>query len=32
MSKMHLRQPGFMNSSYGPFTKNEEQIKGFKKT
>ena len=26
MSKMHLRQPGFMYSVCGPFTKNEERI------
>ena len=31
MPKMHLRQPRFMYSGFGPFTKNKEQIKIFKK-
>ena len=31
MPKMHLRQPTFMYSGFGPFTKNKEQIKIFKK-
>ena len=31
MPKMHLRQPTFMYSVFGPFTKNKEQIKIFKK-
>ena len=32
MSEMHLRQPGFTQGAYGPFTKNEETIKKFKET
>ena len=32
MPKMHLRQPGFMFSACGPFTKNKERIKQFKET
>ena len=24
--EMHLRQPGFTYSTYGPFTKNKERI------
>ena len=27
MPEMHLRQPGFIYSAYGPFTKNKEKIK-----
>ena len=27
MLEMHLRQPGFMYSACGPFTKNKERIK-----
>ena len=30
--KMHLRQPGFMYSAYGPFTKRKERIQKFKET
>ena len=30
MTEMHLRQPGFMYSARGPFTKNKERIKKFK--
>ena len=26
MSEMHLRQPGFTSSAFGPFTKNKERI------
>ena len=26
MPEMHLRQPGFTYSTYGPFTKNKERI------
>ena len=25
-SEMHLRQPGFTSSTFGPFTKNKEKI------
>ena len=32
MSEMHLRQPGFIYSACGPFTKNKERIKKFKQT
>ena len=32
MPEMHLRQPGFTYSAYGPFTKNKERIKKFKET
>ena len=30
--KMHLRQPEFIYSTCGPFTKNKERIKKFKET
>ena len=30
--EMHLRQPGFMYSACGPFTKNKERIQKFKET
>ena len=26
MPEMHLKQPGFTNSTCGPFTKNKERI------
>ena len=29
---MHLRQPGFIYSACGPFTKNKERISKFKET
>ena len=29
---MHLRQPGFMHSACGQFTKNKERILKFKET
>ena len=29
---MHLIQPGFTNSAWGPFTKNREKTKKFKET
>ena len=29
---MHLRQPGFMYSACGPFTKNKERIQKFEET
>ena len=32
VSAMHLKQPGFTNSAWGPFTKNKEKIKKFKET
>ena len=32
MPEMHLRQPQFTYSAYGPFTKNKERIQKFKKT
>ena len=31
MSKMHLRQPGFTKSAYGPLTKNKKEFKNLKK-
>ena len=31
MPEMHLRQPGFTYSAYGPFSKNKERKKKFKK-
>ena len=32
MPEMHLKQPGFTYSVYGPFTKNKERIQKFKET
>ena len=32
MPEMHLKQPGFTFSAYGPFTKNKERIQKFKET
>ena len=32
MPEMHLRQPGFTYSAYGPFTKSKERIRKFKET
>ena len=32
MPEMHLRQPGFVYSAYGPFTKHKERINKFIKT
>ena len=32
MPEMHLREPGFIYSACGPFTKNKERIKEFKET
>ena len=32
MPEMHLKQPGFIYSACGPFTKNKERIQKFKKT
>ena len=32
MPEIHLRQPGFMGSAYGAFTKNKEKIQKFKET
>ena len=32
MPEMHLKQPEYTYSAYGPFTKNEERIQKFKET
>ena len=32
MPEMHLKQPGFTYSPYGPFTKNKERIEKFMQT
>ena len=32
MPDMHLKQPGFTYSTWGPFTKNKERIQKFKET
>ena len=32
MHGMHLRQPGLIYSSYGPFTKNKKRMQKFKET
>ena len=32
MSEMHLREPGFTYSAFGPFTKNKKRIETFMKT
>ena len=32
MPEMHLKQPGFTYSAYGPFTKNKERIDKFMQT
>ena len=32
MPEMHLRQPGFTYSAFGPFAKNKERIQKFKET
>ena len=32
MAEMHLKQPGFTCSAFGPFTKNKERIQKFKET
>ena len=32
MPEMHLRQPRFICSAYGPFNKNKERIQKFKET
>ena len=32
MPEMHLRQPGFTYSAFGPFRKNKERIQKFKET
>ena len=32
MPEMHLKQPGFTCSAFGPFTKNKERIQKFKET
>ena len=32
LPEMHLKQPGFTYSAWGPFTKNKERIQKFKET
>ena len=32
MAEMHLKQPGFIYSACGPFTKNKKIIRKFKET
>ena len=32
MPEMHLKQPGFTYSAFGPFTKNKERIQHFMQT
>ena len=32
MPEMHLKQPQFTNSAFGPFTKNKETVQNFKET
>ena len=32
MPEMHLKQPGFTYSAYGPFTRNKERIEKFMQT
>ena len=32
MPEMHLRQPQFVYSAFGPFTRHKERIKEFKRT
>ena len=32
MAEMHLKQPGFTYSAYGPSTKNKERIEKFMQT
>ena len=32
MPEMHLKQPLFTYSAFGPFTKNKEKIQKFKET
>ena len=32
VSEMHLKQPGFTYSAFGPFTKNKERIENFMQT
>ena len=32
MSEMHLRQPRFVYSTCGPFTRHKERMKEFKRT
>ena len=32
MPEMHLKQPGFTNSAYAPFTRNKERIEKFLRT
>ena len=32
ITEMHLKQPGFIHSACGPFTKNRERMQNFKET
>ena len=32
MPEMHLKQPGFTDNAFGPFTKNKERIEKFMQT
>ena len=32
MPEMNLKQPGFTDSAYGPFTRNKQRIKKFMQT
>ena len=32
MPEMHLKQPGFIYSAFGPFTKNKQRIQRFMET
>ena len=32
LHEMHLKQPGFTYSAYGPFTKDKERIQKFEET
>ena len=32
MPELHLKQPGFTYSTFGPFTRNKERIEKFMKT
>ena len=32
MPEIHLKQPGFTNSAFGPFTKSKERIEKFMQT
>ena len=32
MTEMHLKQPGFTYSAFGPYTKNKERVQNFIRT